>query len=196
MTWNPLRTWAAGLAVCVLGVAVVGAFEDDPGQRVALSAPSDTDSVPVPSSTESVVPPVVVVKTVVVKQRIPFAKRVVKDASLRRGVTKVVTRGHSGYRVRTYEYTYRDGTLVRRRPISVRVTRKPVTQVTHVGTRAASPKHKGGCDPNYSGCVPIASDVDCAGGSGNGPAYVDGPVRVIGNDIYDLDRDNDGVACE
>ncbi|WP_431606782.1 hypothetical protein [Mycolicibacterium neoaurum] len=27
------------------------------------------------------------------------------------------------------------------------------------------------CDPNYSGaCVPIASDVDCAGGSGNGPA--------------------------
>lgn len=52
------------------------------------------------------------------------------------------------------------------------------------------------CDPNYSGCVPIASDVDCAGGSGNGPAYVQGPVRVIGSDIYDLDRDNDGVACE
>jgi len=24
----------------------------------------------------------------------------------------------------------------------------------------------------YSGCVPIASDVDCAGGSGNGPAYL------------------------
>ena len=40
------------------------------------------------------------------------------------------------------------------------------------------------CDPNYSGCVPIASDVDCAGGSGNGPAYVQGPVYVIGYDIY------------
>jgi hypothetical protein len=52
------------------------------------------------------------------------------------------------------------------------------------------------CDPNYSGCVPIASDVDCAGGSGNGPAYVEGPVRVKGNDIYGLDRDGDGVACE
>jgi hypothetical protein len=25
------------------------------------------------------------------------------------------------------------------------------------------------CDPNYSGCVPIASDVDCAGGRGNAP---------------------------
>ena len=52
------------------------------------------------------------------------------------------------------------------------------------------------CDPNYTPCVPIASDVDCAGGSGNGPAYVRGPVRVIGVDIYDLDRDGDGIACE
>src|SRR5918997_5669186 len=48
------------------------------------------------------------------------------------------------------------------------------------------------CDPNYSGCVPIDSDVDCAGGSGNGPSYVQGPVRVIGTDIYKLDADNDG----
>lgn len=53
-----------------------------------------------------------------------------------------------------------------------------------------------GCDPNYSGCVPIASDVDCAGGSGNGPAYVRGPVEVIGRDIYGLDADHDGVGCE
>lgn len=53
------------------------------------------------------------------------------------------------------------------------------------------------CDTNYDGvCVPVASDVDCASGSGNGPAYVQGPVYVVGNDIYDLDRDGDGVACE
>lgn len=52
------------------------------------------------------------------------------------------------------------------------------------------------CDPNYSNaCVPIASDVDCAGGTGNGPAYVTGPVRVIGTDIYDLDRDGNGWGC-
>lgn len=53
-----------------------------------------------------------------------------------------------------------------------------------------------GCDPNYSGCVPIASDVDCAGGSGNGPAYVRGPIQVTGRDIYGLDSDHDGIACE
>lgn len=53
------------------------------------------------------------------------------------------------------------------------------------------------CDPNYTGdCVPVASDVDCAGGRGNGPAYVRGPVYVVGADIYDLDRDRDGVGCE
>lgn len=57
--------------------------------------------------------------------------------------------------------------------------------------------HAAGCDPNYGGvCVPVASDVDCAGGSGNGPAYVSGPVYIIGSDIYGLDRDGDGVACE
>ncbi|MFF1830553.1 hypothetical protein [Paenarthrobacter sp. NPDC058040] len=60
----------------------------------------------------------------------------------------------------------------------------------------AAPQAPSNCDPNYSGCVPIASDVDCAGGKGNGPAYVQGPVTVIGSDIYDLDSDNDGIACE
>lgn len=54
------------------------------------------------------------------------------------------------------------------------------------------------CDPNYENppCVPIDSDVDGAGGSGNGPSYVEGPVTVIGRDIYGLDRDNDGIGCE
>jgi hypothetical protein len=45
--------------------------------------------------------------------------------------------------------------------------------------------------------VPIADDVDCAGGSGNGPAYVSGPVYVVGSDIYDLDgNNNNGIGCE
>jgi hypothetical protein len=53
------------------------------------------------------------------------------------------------------------------------------------------------CNPNYTPCVPNDSDVDCAGGSGNGPSYVRGPVRVIGVDVYDLDgNDHDGIGCE
>ena len=30
----------------------------------------------------------------------------------------------------------------------------------------------------------------------NSPAYVYGPVRVVGIDIYDLDRDSDGYGCD
>jgi hypothetical protein len=54
------------------------------------------------------------------------------------------------------------------------------------------------CHPNYAGaCVPIASDVDCEGGSGDGPAYVRGPVRVVGKDVYRLDSGGEpGVGCE
>jgi hypothetical protein len=52
------------------------------------------------------------------------------------------------------------------------------------------------CDSNYTGCVPVASDVDCEGGSGDGPEYVAGPVTVVGEDIYGLDRDNDRIGCE
>jgi hypothetical protein len=54
------------------------------------------------------------------------------------------------------------------------------------------------CDPSYKGaCLkPNVSDYDCTGGSGDGPYYVQGPITVVGDDHYDLDRDGDGVACE
>lgn len=52
------------------------------------------------------------------------------------------------------------------------------------------------CHPSYSGCLnPNASDYDCAGGSGNGPYYT-GRVRVLGPDVFGLDRDGDGIGCE
>jgi endonuclease YncB( thermonuclease family) len=54
----------------------------------------------------------------------------------------------------------------------------------------------GSCTSGYSPCISPGSDVDCAGGSGNGPRYVDGPVRVTGDDPYGLDSDGDGYGCE
>ncbi len=51
------------------------------------------------------------------------------------------------------------------------------------------------CHPSYIPCVPYAIDVDCRGGSGDGPVYT-GRVTVVGPDVYDLDRDNDGIGCE
>lgn len=40
-------------------------------------------------------------------------------------------------------------------------------------------------------------DYDCAGGGGDGPYYVQGPVGINPyDDPYNLDADNDGIACE
>lgn len=52
------------------------------------------------------------------------------------------------------------------------------------------------CTPGYDPCIPPGDDVDCAGGSGNGPRYVEGPITVTGSDPYGLDRDHDGIGCE
>ena len=54
------------------------------------------------------------------------------------------------------------------------------------------------CHPSYEGaCLDTtASDYDCAGGSGNGPKYVQGPVKVRPPDPFDLDADADGLGCE
>lgn len=97
--------------------------------------------------------------------------------------------------------------MAERRPAAVRtliaLTVGTVATVVFAPMASAAPTSPvpqqpgSSCDANYSGaCVPVDSDVDCAGGSGNGPSYVSGPVTVVGSDVYDLDRDGDGTGCE
>jgi PASTA domain len=54
------------------------------------------------------------------------------------------------------------------------------------------------CDPSYPDvCLdPAVEDYDCAAGSGNGPGYVEGPIRVRPPDPFELDREGDGWGCE
>lgn len=54
-----------------------------------------------------------------------------------------------------------------------------------------APAQAAGCDPNYSGCVPMyPPDVDC------GDLTSDN-IAVLGTDVHGLDgNDNDGVGCE
>lgn len=72
---------------------------------------------------------------------------------------------------------------------------KPKPSPTPLPTLAEPEVESVNCTPGYDPCLPPASDYDCAGGSGNGPAYT-GTVRVTGPDIYGLDRDGDGIGCE
>jgi hypothetical protein len=54
-----------------------------------------------------------------------------------------------------------------------------------------------GCHPDYGGCLPIVSDIDCVGDDdGDGPVWQAVSVLVFGDDPYELDKDRDGLACE
>jgi hypothetical protein len=80
-------------------------------------------------------------------------------------------------------------------------TAKPTPAPTPKPTAKPKPKATAApasCSTSYQGaCLKLGiGDYDCAGGSGNGPNYVKGPIYVVGDDIFDLDRDGDGIACE
>ncbi|WP_116024002.1 G5 domain-containing protein [Thermomonospora umbrina] len=174
-----------------MGLAVVGVLLTACGTTATPTAAADPESVS-PSASVSAATPTIEKHTVTETEEIPFETERVDDPTLDEGTTKVRRRGVEGVRTFTYQISFTDGVETGRRLVRKVVTREPVDRVIAVGTKETSR-----CDPNYSGaCVPIASDVDCAGGSGNGPAYVDGPVRIVGTDVYDLDRDGDGIACD
>lgn len=198
-TWQQLskgeRTVGViGLCIAVmLGIALIGGFVS------AIMSPT-----PQQETKNEVVEPVTTREEIKETEAIAFEKVNKDDSALDKGVTSVATEGVDGVRTKTYRVTYVDGKETGRELIKNEVTKEPVSEVTHVGTREpyvppapnpAPQAQQSNCDPNYSGCVPIASDVDCAGGSGNGPAYT-GMVQVIGSDIYNLDRDGNGWGCE
>jgi len=192
---------AAGLALGV-GVAVllvgggVSAATRAPGAE-AGGTRGFVDANQVDPSQPSLEPEVVHDEEAV-EEPIPFDRVTVEDATIAEGTTTVTTPGVNGVQTIRYVVTYTDGVETARRMLGQEVTVAPIAEVTTVGTmppRAAAPG-PGRCDPNYDPCVPIASDVDCAGGSGDGPAYVSGPVRITGRDVYGLDSNGDGYGCE
>lgn len=111
----------------------------------------------------------------------------------------------AGYRVRT---TYRTEPSGLNRAVITQSPRKGVraregTLITIVVRKVVAPPPPpsprplaNNCSDGYSPCLPPASDYDCAGGEGDGPRYAEGPVRITGSDPYDLDTDDDGIACE
>jgi hypothetical protein len=195
-----------GLVVVAAGCAIEG--EKDGGQVAPVAgavsqAPASTPTSPAPTTAPTKPPrvtpavkPVTVRRLVVVTRAVAFKRVTKQDAALEVGTREITKRGRAGVQRLTYEVTLTGGVQVGKRLVRQVVTRKPVTEVTSVGTKAVVVEEESGCDSNYSGCVPIASDVDCAGGSGNGPEYVAGPVDVLGSDVYGLDADDDGVGCE
>lgn len=149
-------------------------------------------------------------KTETKAEPIAFAEDQREDNTLAKGQTKVTQEGVTGKKTITYKVTYKNGKEKTREIAKEEITVQPINKIIAIGNYTA-PKPKTAtkpapsptptsnslsCNPNYSGCVPIASDVDCAGGTGDGPAYLSGSARVIGTDVYGLDRDKNGIACD
>lgn len=170
------------------------------------------------STTQQPVTKTTVKKTVTETKPVPFDDQKVNDPTLTAGQEAVKQTGKDGVKTVTFEVTLTNGQETARTQINEQLNTPPTPKITLVGSKtttttlapnsnsnsispkpnpsSATTKPPGNCDPNYTPCVPIASDVDCLGGSGNGPAYVRGPVKVIGRDIYKLDSDHDGWGCE
>ena len=122
----------------------------------------------------------------VVGEREATAIRTLKDADFKvKTTTRTRTTGQDGV---VLSQSPRGGTRVKPKSV-VRIV------ISNVERRPDT-SESDNCTPGYSPCLPPASDYDCAGGGGDGPKYVDGPVRVTGADPYDLDRDGDGVGCQ
>jgi hypothetical protein len=86
-------------------------------------------------------------------------------------------------------------------------TRKPPTATTAppapTTTVTSAPP---ACNANYGKCLSASGDYDCANiqdddpdwvaGEQNGPNFTAGPFTVTGTDVYGLDANHNGVACE
>jgi hypothetical protein len=202
------RSWHAGLSAFgktvfggAVGLSLLGVIASANHPKQPAAAPTAAHGSGQVES-DATAKPTITTRTTTETQDIPFTTSTVSDASLDSGKTVVRTPGMKGVHTITYQITYTNGVQTDKKVIKEEDTTPAVNQVNAVGTKVAAtaPAPKTNCDPNYDAnrgaCVPIASDVDCAGGSGNGPAYVSGPVYVIGQDIYDLDRDGNGVGCQ
>ena len=199
------RRWYVVLAALLLVLGVVALTDDDPNNNPSQATPAPTTSFSLPTvattlASTSTAPPTTIAK-VTVPRLVGLRLARAKDSLADRGLTAKVT-----YRSTT---RYPAGTVISQsRKAGAGVL--PDTTITLVVAKAPPPPPSTAppappptappqnCHPSYEGeCLKVGiGDYDCAGGSGNGPNYVQGTVRVVGPDEFDLDRDGDGLGCE
>jgi len=65
-------------------------------------------------------------------------------------------------------------------------------------SRNRNTRNERNCHPSYDPCISSGSEVDCQGGTGNGPRFTrrGQTYEVTGYDEWDLDSDGDGLGCE
>jgi len=198
------------LAALLVLLGVVALSDDDsPDNSSGQAAPAPSTSISLPtvattlattSTDRPTTEPPTTIEKVSMPRLIGLRLARAKDSLADRGLTAKVT----------YKSTarYPAGTVVSQsRQAGAGVL--PDTTITLVVAKAPPPPPSTApptppptappqnCHPYEGECLKVGiGDYDCAGGSGNGPNYVQGTVRVVGPDEFDLDRDGDGWGCE
>jgi PASTA domain len=194
------------LAALLVLLGVVALSDDDsPTNDSGQATPASTASFSLPTvattlATTSTAPPTTIEK-VAVPRLVGLRLARAKDSLADRGLTAKVT----------YKSTarYPAGTVISQSrkagadvlpdtTIGVVVAKAPPPPPSTAPPAPPPTAPSQNCHPSYEGeCLKIGiGDYDCAGGSGNGPNYVQGTVQVVGPDQFDLDRDGDGLGCE
>jgi PASTA domain-containing protein len=194
------------LAALLLVLGVVALSDEDsptndPGQ--VTPAPTSSFSLPTVASslaTTSTVPPTTIEKVVVprlVGMKLARAKGSLADRGLTAKVTYKSTARYPAGTVISQSRQADAGVLPDTTiPLVVAKAPPPPPSTVPPAPPPTAPPQR--CHPSYEGeCLKVGiGDYDCAGGSGNGPNYVEATVRVVGPDEFDLDRDGDGLGCE
>ena len=191
------------LAALLILLGIVALSDDNPAPTSASGqttpAPTTTFSLPTVATT-STVPPTTIEKVSVprlVGMRLARAKASLADQGLTVKVTYKATARYPAGTVISQSRTAGAGVLSDT-TITLVVAKAPPPPPPTAPPAPPPTAPARNCHPSYEGdCLKVGiGDYDCAGGSGNGPNYVPGTVRVVGPDEFDLDRDGDGLGCE
>lgn len=201
------RGWFVGVAAAsvVLGAVALGNANDASREAGGSTAPPTTSSSLATVTTSTTLPtttaaPPTTIATVKVPRLVGMelagAKAALADRGLRAAVRYRATARYRAGTVISQARRAGAGVLPDSRITVVVAKAPPPPPTTAPPPPTTAPSRN--CDPSYPDvCLdPNAEDYDCAGGSGNGPRYVEGPIRVRPPDPFDLDREGDGWGCE
>jgi hypothetical protein len=190
-------------ALVVLWVVAMGDSDDTTNAASRSTVPPITDNalptvattLPSTSTTSPTTIPTVKVPQMV-GMRLAKAKDTLADQGLRGTIRYKSTTRYPAGTVIAQSRSTGAGVLPDSKITLVVAKAPPPPQTTAPPPSSTTPARN--CDPSYPDvCLdPNAVDYDCASGSGDGPMYVHGPIRVRPPDPFDLDREGDGWGCE
>lgn len=143
----------------------------------ALPAQPKDAATPAQSRVLQEVTPKTETKTLTETVSIVYQKVTTNDEGLEKGKTLLKTSGANGVRTYTYEVTFSDGVQTSKKLIKDEVTTAPISEVTHVGTKAAKPLQSCPdgtytntygdevCRPSESPTVPSGATARCRDGT-------------------------------